>query len=338
MLEPTIQLSNEKYTHAGLRRTCNTLWSSRGRRNFRLVRSSTWRNWGGGSSYLWMRKWNDTYVIGVRNANVQKEKYPQYDNFASGNYLELRDCWDDTAPTDWFWNDKPYFIIKPDVTYAPAQVDITRNNMAFGMGLGYGGQMYNNHLFRASTLAKLGGAFLNYDRDTLVLGGMMYTDDGTFTYGPTVRNPCLQVYDKGIYNKGRKALKDLNRVLDVYINRHKLFEAGGWGWNQEPWQPDWMWQVIDRYQKKGIEGLSPHWLLDTHTKIMEPIAEGQPQWWRERMMRIAMLSPNQITRAWKEQGIKLGFVRIAPRGTPLYNEVPLVEPGTYDYDQIILDD
>ena len=319
------------------------MWNTRAPgKSFRLVRSASWGPWGAGSSYLWMRKWNDTYVVGPRGGYAERGKYPQLEQHSvrHGGYLNLKEEWHDhTDPTDWFNSKVPYFIVKPDATYAPAMVDITRNNMAWGMGLGYGAYMFNDHLLAARTLAELRACFIQRQgRDThLLFGGMMYTDKGQFTYGSVVENPCLQVYDKGIYNKGRTALLDLQRVLDVYINRHKLFESGGWGW-QRSWEAGFMWKAIDRYKSHGLQGLSPHWILDTHKKIMAPLMANQNQWYRERMMKISMLSREQVTKYWKEEGLKLGFVRIAPKGTPLYNETPPVEPGQTDYDKLIRED
>lgn len=340
MISRTTKLSNENWIHAKLRKDCDDLWESRSPgKNFRLVRSNSWSNYGRGSSYLWLRKWNDTYVIGARGGAAPADKYPELAAHASHNgYIHFEDTekWiDATDPCDWFWSQRPYFIIRPDETLVPASVDITRNNMLWGMGL-YRYVMGNNHLISARMLQWYNAAFTgfaNYHDDlVMVAGGIVFDDEGAHTYGSTIKDPVVQVYDKGIYNTGRKALARLEQVLEIYIHRHKLFN-GGWSWYG--WEPEFMWTVIHRHQKEGLEGLAPHWLLDTHMRVNKETIQRQPPWMRGRMESIPELSKSQVTKYWKEEGLKRGFVRLAERGTPLYDEVPLMEPDSTNYDDLI---
>lgn len=288
-----------------------------------------------------MRKWGDTYVIGVRGGAAEASKYPKLKKFASphNDHIHFQDTplfRENTDPTDWFWgNTSPYFIVKPEETYIPASVDITRNNMLWGMGL-YRYLMTNNRLLSANMLQWFGGAFVGTthygDVDTMVAGGLILRDDGVYTYGTVIEDPCVQIYDKGVYNRGRKALSRLQQLLHVYIHRHKILDPG---WTYYGWKSEFMWDVYRMYAEDGIDGMSPQWLLDSHQRANSTELREHNRWWRQRYENIPMLSTAQITKYWKEEGLKKGFVRLAEKGTPLYHEAPLMEPDNTDYDALI---
>ena len=346
------QLSSERSIHDDLRRTLDFKWNNRkAGLDWRLVGTTSF-GYGRGLPWTWLRKVNDTYIIGTRTQHVDAKANPEYEgakthvgyygNQAKDEYKHLPNeyKWDGTVkPSHLVWNARPWVICKPDRTYFPAMVDISRNNQLWGMGL-YRYQMHNyGNLMRYNLREHLGAAFVGniYMQDdlTLITGGLCATNDGMYCYGSVIKRPIRQIYDKGIYNRGQRAIRAFRNVMEVYVQRHKILEPGWWG---ADYDDDFLWDVVNRFDKMGYEGLSPTWLLDRHIMRNKERIDNAMSWHKENMMKIPFKEYSTIMRHWKEIGVKTGFCRIVERGTPLYNETSPVEPDNTDYDDLILRD
>lgn len=345
---PTLKtkLSDESSIHGSLRRALDHKWNGRkAGLDWRLMGTTSF-GYGRGLSWVWLRKFNDTYVIGGRTHHAPAEHYPnkpvhsvnQYNN---EQYILIQDKykWDgEIKPMHLFWSPKPWVVCKPDKTYFPAMVDISRNNQLWGMGL-YRYQMHNyGNVMRYNLREKFGAAFIGntyiQDDTTLITGGICANDDGVYSYGSVVPRPTSQIYDKGIYNRGQRAFRAFRNVMEVYVQRHKILEPGWWGADYEN---EFLWSIVNRFDKMGYEGLSPTWILDTHLRANKERIDKASQWHRDHLLKVPFKEYGTIMRQWKEIGLESGFCRIVERGTPLYNETSPVEPDTTDYDDLILD-
>lgn len=335
---PRTSMSTETGIHSAIRRTCTHLWNTRARGyDFRLVRTHSFGPWGRGNPSYHMKKFGDTYVIGQRTYQCNPAAHPdhatKYPHGAPHHLVGKENL----VPTDYFWHGRgPYFIVKKDKTFMPAFVDKGRENMLWGMGLAtYIPQQYRN-LLSAQQLRRYGGAFFGGTWSTpeyYVQGGLIFTDEGVDGYGTTLKKPVIQVYDQALYRKGLEALHALRDLLKVFVDRHGILEANEW-WGYQTWAPEFMWKVYHMYQDRGIQGMSPQWILQAQ-KGADPQSMYSHSWMRSRAMQIAQLSTEQIRKCWRQNALDVGICRFVEAGTPLYNEVSPMEPLNIDYDRVI---
>lgn len=293
---------NTSYNHAKFREPIDTLWESKKKHlDFRLFKTSGFSRYGSGRTWLWIKKWGDTYVCGVRKWGL----------------IEDHEC-----PTNHF-SGVPWAIIQRDRTILPGYADASRNNWLSAMGF-WGlcqGRHWNHDIPVDAGIQLYGDA-----NRTLISSGIELTDEGVTPYGSSIQDPEVQIYDRGLFNKGRQALLQARRYIEVYIKRHQVLEGG------DPWRG---WN--DAFIKHLVQHFMTNELPPPPDEILEWWLNGRSsQWWGAK--RVALPGQSSIRKSWKHIGVETGFCRIVPRGTPLYTEGLPFRPYEPNYDDIILAD
>lgn len=287
---------NRYSMHEGMRSTLETLWASRQPYlDFRTFRTSGFSTRGSGVWWLWMKKFNDTFVCGVRKKTNETDT-------PSGDFHKI------------------WAICKPNRTYIPAFADQSRNNWFYGMGV----NTLVQYTPRIPIPQNLGVYFSNDISHTLVCSGVEIDDKGLLPYGPIIQQPVVQVYDETLYKRGRQALITARRYLDLYINRHKLIDRrDSWA----SWGPAFINLLVAHFLESDIPP-SPELMLEWYSKDFRYVMP-----WKTNA--IAFPQQSAIHRAWVKRCLDLGICRIVPKGTPLYTESLPIIPYVPNYDQLI---
>jgi hypothetical protein len=285
--------------HASLRSTLNELWSTKQKQlEYRLFKTLGFATYGSGHTWYWMRKWGDTYVMGSR-------------------------VWNPTPgepPTKHFFN--IFLICKKERTFIPARYDQGKNNLLAVLGFG-SLQMYPH---QNPQISYRYGVQLQGDLDrSLITGGIELAEEGVLPYGSTIVDPVVQIYDRGLFNKGRQALLEARRYLDVYINRHRIITSG-YSWHG--WEDPFIKACVQHFAHSSLPP-TPNDFLEWHNY------DAERSW---RANKIPLPGQASIRNSWIQQCVDVGICRIVPKGTPLYTESSPLIPYEPDYDAIILAD
>lgn len=327
--------------HSRIRQQLEAAWDSRQPGlPFRNLRTSSFATYGSGLVWLNMRKVGDNFIVGTRNWGAKAKYFREQglyvpDRFGGEEWIQFKEM--ERQGHKFPIGDvmhRIFFVCTPKRTLIPAYVDISRNNMFWGMGhpdL----QFHNTPDISLDCGVHVVAHRWGMDR-WAVSTGLEVTDDGVYGLGTAMRDPVLQLYDKGIYNRMRESARKAAQLLNMY-RRHNLIRLGRcWrGWPTDIYK--WFYRHYDK--------TSEPFPVDAFLKEYETAIEAAGRWgynpsgaWSQRedpRPIVAIPSHNVRRRQLREIGFSMGVFRLAPRGYSLYNEVPPWEPLKLSTDELV---